>query len=301
MTNDFYITKKETIETVERDNSYAFDVARELYLPVLMPIFPRPEIGYYYDNERNYFYTHILDRDTATLDLKMKDPVLANILTVEFEKAGFKIEDFYNIDEQLIAMIDHAIEYMNSYNYNINKDKIFMIGFSASGGFADRFSTLHPEKIKAVAAGAALDDMILPLSNYMGENLIFPIGTYDYKEITGRDFDLNMNNNVARLVFMGEMDPINVLNYSDTYGKKEIDIITKLWGWDILPRAKSLTKLYGKVGGKGIFILDKGEGHSTSEDMRRYFIEFFRANLNSDKPVYPIPENPDQLMYTLFE
>lgn len=291
----------DTQKEIESGYTIAGDTARKLWLPMIMPVFPRPNVDYHYDGEYNDFYTHALDRDTATLHLKMKDKDLEDQLTHQFANAGFDANDFYSLDKQLVSMIDHAIEYLNQYEHNVETDKVFLSGYSASGTFVDRFANLHPDRVKAVSSGATLDDMMLPLTEYKGKNLIFPIGTYDYKEITGRSFDLNLHNSIARLIYMGEDDNNNVVPYSDCYGDTERDIIISLWGMEVLPRAKSLIQLYGESNGKGIFILDRDESHGYSEDMRDYMFEFFRANRDSDTPVYPIPKDPNQLKYTLYE
>lgn len=96
---------------------------------------------------------------------------------------------------------------------------------------------------------------------------------------------------------MGEDDTNNVVLY---YGQKERQFVERLWGIDVLPRAHSLISLYGEAGGQGMFILDKGKGHGSSPDMNAYFVQFFKANRGSDKPVYPIPSNPEQLKYTVY-
>jgi len=275
--------------------------ADQLWMPMLMPIFPRPLIGYDHNNEYNVIYTHALDRDSAILHLLIQDPALRRDLEEKFREQDYDLKTFLRIDLQLIAMMDHAIEYLNQHNCNIVKDKVFLYGHSASGTFVDRFANLHPHRVKAVASGATLDDMMLPLKTYKGRDLIFPIGTHDYKKITGRDFNMTSHNQLARLIYMGELDDNDVLPYSDGYGDLERDIILSLWGSDILARAKSLIDLYGKSGGHGMFILDKGETHWMSNTMGDYIIEFFKANRDSSGPVYPIPKDPDQLMYRLFK
>lgn len=290
----------DTREDVEGMGQLSMQVAEELWSPFLMPAFPRPSIGYEYGGECNLFCTHALDRDSAALHVKMKDPALAAILNREIQDAGFEPKTLLQIDRQLEAMIDHAISYLNQYGYNV-ESKVFMVGYSASGTFTDRFTALHPSRVKAVASGATLDDMMLPLAEYGGEKLIFPIGTGDYQEITGRPFDLAAHNQVARLICMGEDDTNNTLPYSDGYGDNERRIITRLWGTEVLPRAKQLTALYGQAGGKGIFILDKGEEHGYSSTMREYAKTFLKANRDTDEPVYPIPDDPVQLKYTLFQ
>lgn len=62
------------------------------------------------------------------------------------------------------------------------------------------------------------------MSQYKNENLIFPFGTYDYASITGRHFNLENHNQVARLVYMGEDDTNNTVLY---YRYEEKQLIEK--------------------------------------------------------------------------
>lgn len=197
-------------------------------------------------------------------------------------------------------MADHARSYLSKNNIQIN-DKYFMYGYSASGTFSDRLVSLYPEKFRAYASGATLDDMVLPTASYKGKNLIFPIGVYDYKSITGKDFNLSSFNQVARLIHMGSEDDNNTLNYADCYGDDERKIIKSLFAEDVKTRANQLISAYKEVGGKGIFILDQGIGHSLSNQMKDYLITFFEANLTGSAPVYTIPKDTKQLVYTLYK
>lgn len=274
--------------------------AEALWSPYIMPIFPRPDVCYQDNYGWNNFYTHAFDRDIATLHLMRKGAVLESRLKSEFERGSFDIDAFEHLDKQVCAMIDHAVDYLNRYGYGVEK-QVFLYGYSAQGTFVNRFTTLHPEKVKAYGSGGTLDDMILPLDTYKGKKLIFPIGTYDYEEIVGKEFNLNAYNQVAKLIHMGKQDTNNVLPYSDCYGELERQIITELWGTEVLPRAKALIELHGECGGEGIFILDEGVEHGTSQEMREYTKEFFMGNRNSKEPVYPMPRNPAQLIYKVYE
>ena len=289
-----------TRDRVERSQIFALGLADHLWAPALVPAFPRPEVSYTHEGKFNAFYTHALDRDTAILHLLMQEPYLAGMLESRFATSGAPAGAHLHLDRQLAAMIDHAVEYLNEYGHQV-ESQAFLVGYSASGTFVDRFAALHPHKVKAVVSGATLDDMLLPLAEHQGERLIFPIGTADYEAITGRPFDLAAHNQVARLIYMGEDDPNNTLPYTDCYGDEERGIITRLWDEEILPRARALTDLYGQAGGQGIFILDKGIAHSYSKEMLDYTIRFLAENRDSDTPVYPVPTKPEQLKYTLYK
>lgn len=302
-TKDLESSEKWSKETLEKRGQNSVWAAEQLWTPMIMPAYPCPNVYYHIAKIPHMTYEHALDRETATLHLKYKDPKLSKIVTGAYAAKDIDIKDFLKLDEQIVAMFDHAVEYLNKYGHKMETDKMFLHGYSATGTFTDRFAAFHPEKIKAIASGGTLDDMILPLNKYKGENLIFPIGTHDYKEITGKAFNLKAHNEVARLIFMGKDDDNNTVEhgYLDCYSDFERDLIIKLFGYDILPRAQALTKLYGESGGKGIFILDKGVGHGASRDMDDYVLEFFKANRDKKSPVYPIPKNPKQLEYKLFK
>lgn len=301
VTDDYNTCINETKDYAASYQTNSLYIAERLWTPTLIPVFPRPIIDYTYNGEYNVFYTHALDRDTETLHLKLKDPKISETLTSKFKGNGYDVKSFLRLDVQLEAMIDDAVDYLNKMGQKVEKHKIFFSGYSASGSFAERFAFLHPDRIKAVAAGAANDDMAVPLSEYKGERLMFPLGTSDYKDITGKSFKLAEQNKYAKLVYMGEDDTNNVVPALDCYGNEERRIITKLWGVEILPRAKQLVDLYGKSGGKGIFILDKGIEHSMSNDMTDYLLIFFKTNRDSSIPVYPVPKNPGQLKYQIFK
>lgn len=286
--NDLIYALEKGYRELNNKSQWSMHIAEELYIPLIYPVFPRPDISYTTKEEgRNVLYTHALDRDTARMHLKLEESGVGAQLKQGFEKAGLKANDFKYIDRQVIAMTDHAIEYLNQYNQGIEKDKIFLKGFSASGTFADRLATLHPHRVKAVASGAALDDMVIPLAREGGENLIFPIGVADYKEITGRAFDLAAHNQVARVIFNGASDTNDTVPYSDCYGDLERRIIKKVIGTTIPERNKKGVELYKKAGGKGMFVIDKGQEHGMSWQMNQYIKEFFKMNRNTTKPVYP--------------
>jgi hypothetical protein len=298
--NDYYRCLRLTFMGLRYMRQPSMSIADKLGLPMLFPAFPRPDTFYQIKYEKRYFCEHQFNRDTATLRISLKNKQLAQELKEHYQKVGFDINTLAGLDGQLARMINNAIANLNRNGYQVGP-KVLMCGYAASGTFIDRFTALHPELVKAVASGGTLDNMILPLAKYKGEKLIFPIGTYDYRKIAGKPFDIKKHNLVARLIYMGEDDNNNGLSSAPGYSNQEREIIAKLWGVDILPRAKSLIELYGESGGNGIFILDKGMKHSFSQPMSDYIKEFFQANRNSANPVYPIPKDDQQLKYTLYK
>ena len=296
VTNNLEETEKKALDDILGGGSMCNQIAEQLDVPFIVPVFLRNEISYWDEEEgENYIYTHALDRDTAMMHLKFKNSNYGQELIKSFEALNLDPYAFEHLDTQVIAMADDAVAYLNRYDQNMESDKFFINGFSASGSFADRLATLYPERIKALATGASLDDMMLPLVEYETEQLIYPIGIADYEEITGKQFNIDIYNQVARLIYMGKDEDNDTLPYTDCYGERERRIITKLFGEDVLLRAEKMIDLYGEAGGKGVLILDKGIKHASSDEMVNYVIKFFQSNRKGKEPVYPEVENKEQL------
>ena len=151
-------------------------LADELGCPLLVPVFPRPA------GDLEAYYTHNLDRDVLLMDQ----------------------EGYQRLDLQLLAMLDDARERLKAEQVDTD-ERFLMWGFSASGTFADRFSLLHPDRLKAVAGGGCTHS--LPFAAYGGENLPYPIGTYDYETITGHPFDDQAFAALPRFLYKGDQDP----------------------------------------------------------------------------------------------
>ncbi|SDZ28943.1 hypothetical protein SAMN05660462_02547 [Proteiniborus ethanoligenes] len=267
-------------------------VAEGTYSPLIIPIIPRTNT--YYNNivnnveDENMVYEHQLDRDSLLLKDLMKDKVIGEQLKTGYSDGGYNINDFVDIDKQVLAMIDHAIAYLNKYDHKV-ENKVMWNGFSASGEFANRFTLLYPHRVKVMVTGGAMAGTIIPLETYKGEELIYPIGVSEYEKITGRKFNLDEQNKVAKLTYVGELDTNDPLMSSDTYGKKERELIIKLFGKEFKARTKNTVEAYKSAGGKGAFVYAKDTGHWASYEIFEYIIQFVKDNRDSEDPVYKLP------------
>jgi hypothetical protein len=153
---------------------YKSTLAQELGVPMIVPVFPRPE-------SYSEIYTHALDR--------------ASLLT--------DIDTLERLDIQLITMIDDCKHILSEKHIDVD-DKIFLSGFSASGDFADRFSFLHPDLVEAVACGGS--DTMVPMKSLRGIDLPYPLGVSDYYDMTGNNFDLDAISNINRFIYKGAQD-----------------------------------------------------------------------------------------------
>lgn len=270
----------------------SYNTAFDLGMPVVYPLIPRlqhsintPETG------RATFYMHSLDRDSMyykeVVSGDMYGSSVGNDLADQIVKSGYGKNDFDDIDEQILAMVDYAREYLAANDVK-TEEKVFISGYSASGSFTERFTALHPDRVRASAAGGSGDDFIMPVETLKGKDLMYPVGVSDYNKMTDRTFDMASYNNVAKIVYMGKDDENNVVPFGDCYGDDERDIIIDLWGEAVLPRALAMFKDYETTDDKALFLLDVGVEHGISNEMRDYVVEFFRANRGDDtQAVYP--------------
>ena len=93
------------------------------------------------------------------------------------------------IDLQTLNAIEDAKRNYFQLTGNKLEDKVFMHGYSASGVFAQRFALAHPEIISEVCIGGAIGSIPMPMEEYNGVTLDYPVGTNDYEEIFGHPFN----------------------------------------------------------------------------------------------------------------
>lgn len=162
------------IEKAKSLIKFKAELAENLGVPLLVPVFPRPR-------KDDDIYTHALDRNSIYTEI------------VELKR----------LDNQLISIIKDSKELLASKGITV-EDKVLMSGFSASGDFVDRFVYLHPEIVEAASIGGS--DTIMPLESLRSQNLPYPIGVYDYEKITGKKFDLESVSSVRKLIYKGSED-----------------------------------------------------------------------------------------------
>ncbi len=225
-------------------------VARKLKLPLLVPIFPRPATYWMY-------YTHALDRDA----LLCKD---------------FGLE---RLDLQLLSMINDARKRLTGHRLILH-EKFFMTGFSASGTFANRFSLLHPEKIRATASGGINGIAILPLSSFAGKALNYPLGIADVDSITGRAVNLKAYKSLPKMFYMGETDSNDAVAFDDAYSEEERALVYELMGKSLIPvRWDFIRKLYKQNNVVADFKVYPKIGHGTDLKINNELVDFFRKYL----------------------
>lgn len=246
-TSDDLDVHDERAERLVRD-SYANQMARKLETPLLVPVFPRPR-------EQWQAYTHSLDEDT----LKINSGPLARI------------------DLQLIAMIRDAQTLLRRNGIEVC-DKVFMHGYSASGVFTNRFAVLHPDVVRAVAAGGVNGIPTFAARQWQGTTLAFPVGIADLKELAGIEFDEPAYKRVSQYIYMGYLDRNDTTLSRDAFCEEHAQLIRSLIGADMGKRWLVSQSIYRELGVPAQCVTYNGSGHEIKPEMIEDVVAFFKAN-----------------------
>ena len=232
-------------EDVKRKFKQNAEIADRLGVTLLTPVFPRPETDW-------KIYTHALDRDAMTTDKK----------------------EFARFDLQLVAMIDDARARLAKEKLKFD-ERVCMLGFSASGMFANRFTFLHPKRIKAAAIGSPGGWAIAPVAVFKERALRYPIGTNDFRSISGGRFDLKNLRKVPLFMFLGEQDDNDSVIFRDSYEKEDEDLIFALFGKTPVERWEVSKKLYQDNKLNAEFRLYPNVDHAVTKEMFDDIFAFF--------------------------
>ncbi|MHC4757894.1 MAG: hypothetical protein ACYTE8_04490 [Planctomycetota bacterium] len=251
--DELEVHKEKSLRLVSKN--YPNKIARYLGCPLLVPVFPRPKTNW-------QAYTHALDRDS-----------------LEIEEGKLN-----RIDLQLTAMIKYAQELLRVNGFKID-EKVFMHGFSASAKFSNRYSYLHPEMVKAVAVGGVNGLPTLPVAEWNGYKLPFPIGTAGMERFTDKPFDEKAFRPVAHYIYMGAFDRNDTLPSRDAWSEEEADIIKKALAEKMMPDRWELSqKIYQEQNINAQCVTYNGISHRIENEMLQDVIKFFKAN-SGDKYV----------------
>ena len=199
-------------------NAIGAYLAPRLQVPLLVPVFPRPK-------EEWRIYTHQLDRDTMLLT----DGPMSRL------------------DLQLIAMIDDARERLAARGFATRRE-VLMTGFSASGTFVNRFAMLHPDRVRAAAGGGLNALLMIPRASVGSTILPYPLGTADFKEVTGSPFREELWKRVPLFFYMGAEDANDAVEFDDGYSDEEKAAVHAALGKGMKERWERSQALYREAG-----------------------------------------------------
>jgi pimeloyl-ACP methyl ester carboxylesterase len=241
-TSDDFNVHEEDVKRKSRRNA---EIADRLGVALLMPVFPRPQTDW-------KIYTHALDRDA--------------MITGKKEYARF--------DLQLVAMIDDARARLAAEKLKFD-ERVLMLGWSASAMFANRFTFLHPKRVKAVAVGSPGGWAIAPVASFKEKTLRYPIGINDFKTISGKKLDLKNLRKVPLFVFLGGSDDNDSVVFRDSYEKEDEELIFELFGKTPVERWEISKKLYQDNKLNAEFRLYPNVKHSITKEMFDDIFAFF--------------------------
>ncbi len=267
-TDDIEVHDRAAKKTAEEN-----PLAQELGIPIFVPVFSRPRTIKDVPHKGYMYYTHSLNRQTLSLEVKK----------------------YKRLDRQLIAMIEHAQDLLAQRKIQL-KDKVFMFGYSAAGTFTNRFITLHPEKVQAIAAGGICSLPTLPVKRIDNKELYYPVGVFDIKELTGSEFNLAAYKKIPQYLFMGNEDTNDTLPYPAPYSEREKEIIKDVFNTEPIPIEKQGNKEYAQIlidrfnkakkfyeqeGIPSQFVLYKGIGHRLTPKIIQDVGNFFKNNADN--------------------
>ena len=226
-------------------------IADELGVALLVPAFPRPARDW-------QVYTHALDRDVLTT----RDPVLARL------------------DLQLVAMIDDARGRLHARGTEVDP-RVLLQGFSASAMFANRFTALHPGRVRAASIGAPGGWPIAPVAKVGVEALPYPAGIADLEALTGQPFDAAAFARVPQYLYLGAADDNDSLDFGDGWDKPMAGEVDRLFGDSPLARWQHAEALYARAGANARFELVAGVGHDRKALQARSTAFFRRVLANT--------------------
>lgn len=220
-------------------------IGAQLGTAILMPVFPRPKTDW-------KIYTHALDRDSMLTDKT----------------------EYRRFDLQLVAMIDHARARLAREKLKFDK-RVFMTGFSASGMFANRFAFLHPTRVKAAVIGSPGGWAIAPTDKYKEKLLRYPIGTGDFKAVSGEKFDLKNARKVPMFIYLGDKDENDSLVFTDGYEEEDKNLVFELFGKTPVERWEISKKIYQENNLNAEFKLYPNIKHTVTKEIIGDIMAFF--------------------------
>lgn len=251
--NDFQVHENSARE--EASGGWAWSVARDLAVPLVVPTFPRPP--------HEKIYTQALNRETIQI----------------------QTGDLARIDLQLLAMIDDAQEQLREMGLTVHH-QVLMNGYSASGVFVNRFTALHPERVRAVSAGGVTSLPILPVESWEGETLTFPFGVGDLETLIGKPFDYGEYIKVSQFIYLGGEDPQvaeDLARYNGHYTRTQAAQIWNLFGRDAWSRWGQYQNIYVEQEANVTFKTYKGLGHEINQDIHNDVVAFFQEVIGNNR------------------
>ena len=205
---------------------------------------------------------------------------------------------YYRPDLKVNNILSEFVANLTAAGYTVS-DKMLVAGFSAGGMWANRYTLLHPERVKAAAMGQAGGWLAMPITEFNGTALNWPMGVNDLNSLTGTAYTKQeVLKEVPQYVFIGDQDTASTY-YSILYPNLEE---IKIWGMTDSNRLENQSNYLIDAGYNVNFKLYPGIAHSYTAEMLNDVKAFFDSittidsdgdGLTNDEELYLYETNPD--------
>ena len=187
-------------------------------------------------------------------------------------------------DLQFLAMLKDARKRLKKEGIKTYK-KIWLNGFGPSGDFCTRFTFLHPKAVQAAVCGGTDGLVPLPLDEWNGHRLRYPLGTAEMKTWSGEKFDLKNWKKTPQFYYMGARDKNFQLATESFLGKADAEEALDIFGLSFSQRYNNIAALLRQSGAAVQTHLYYGKG---AEPAWEDAAAFFKANSgNTFAPTLP--------------
>jgi pimeloyl-ACP methyl ester carboxylesterase len=229
------------------------ELAEKLGCPLLIPLFPRPPADRDHCHAGGNLYVHALSRDALCA----------------------APEEVRRVDLQLLGMIEAARARLAERGTPV-ESRVLLWGFSAAGDFALRFAMLHPERVRAVAAGGC-SWPIAPQERAQATLLPYPIGLGDLEALGVAAAKREARRTVRWLLFRGEQDTNEPLDFAECFSPEHAALVRSLFGASPVERWARARALYAAAGLDAELRLEPNTGHVVTDEMRARVERFLAA------------------------
>jgi pimeloyl-ACP methyl ester carboxylesterase len=248
--DDPWVHEEAALTLLNRRAAFAI----ELGCPLLVPVFPRPQNPP--APEPGGIYVHALDRFSI----------------------GGNWQGLQRVDLQMAAMIEDALARLRAAGHTVD-DGVFMMGFSASGAFTSRFAALHPQRLKAAAAGSSGGWPTVPVAEWNEVVLKYPMGIADIESFTGEPFRLESFKRLPLFIYVGGQDTNDAFDVRGTSAAEKSAVYQFLnYPADpfIANRWPLAQTIFDSVGASAQLIVYPGVAHTITSEMFADIMQFFR-------------------------
>lgn len=200
---------------------------------------------------------------------------------------------YYRPDLKVNNILSAFMANLTSAGYNIC-EKILVAGFSAGGMWANRYTLLHPEHVKAAAMGQAGGWLAMPISEYNSTTLNWPMGINDFISLTGAAYSKeNILKDVPQFIFIGDQD--NSATFCNEPWPTESEIQT--WGMSDPERLENQCIYLINEGYNVTFTLYSGVAHDYTARMKSDIAEFFNSTISIDTDCDGLTDDEEIYLY----